>query len=199
MMQIGARGSLGDAEEDADLAMAETFDVMQNDHRPLPVSEPSERVAQARAQVGRFGGVARVRGKRLRELTGVAYFAAPGDVEGGVGHDSMKPSPERLIGSKPIEGAIGVEKPFLNCILGVLVRRNNSAGNSIGTPLVHAHQGPIGLGVAALCGKDQGPLVNGRWRLSQGSDAARGCDEHVFPGNGPVFRNVAVGIVARAG
>jgi hypothetical protein len=66
VMQIGARRSLGDAEKDANLTMAETFDVVQNDHRPLPVREPSERVAQARAQVGSFGGVTCVRGKRLR-------------------------------------------------------------------------------------------------------------------------------------
>jgi hypothetical protein len=111
----------------------------------------------------------------------------------------MEPSPERLIGSKPIEGAIGVEKPFLNRILGVFVRRNNSTGNSIGAPLVHAHQGPVGIRIAPLRGEDERALVNGRWRLSQGSYAARGCDKHVFPGNGPVFRNVAVGIVARAG
>ena len=47
MVQIGSRSPLGDAEHRTDLAMSESFDIVQDDHGALPVGEAGERLAPA--------------------------------------------------------------------------------------------------------------------------------------------------------
>ncbi len=42
MVQVGARGALGDAEHPSDLRVLESLDVVQHDHRPLPLAERLE-------------------------------------------------------------------------------------------------------------------------------------------------------------
>ena len=95
-----------------------------------------------------------------------------------------------------------MEESFLNRIFRILVRRNDSTGNSIRASLVQPHQGAERRRLATLRSQDERTLV-GRRFVGKGCGAVwsgqwRG-HVHVFPRNVPLYWNVAARIVARAG
>ena len=60
----------------------------------------------------------------------------PARIERGVRHDPVEPRPERLVGTKPVERAVCVEKPFLHRVFRVFMREHDRAGDAVSPPLV---------------------------------------------------------------
>ena len=114
---------------------------------------------QTTAEVGHLAGIARAGGQIVGQLVGFAYAAAPSEIERGVGDDPVQPGAERLADEKAVEGAIGMQEPFLHGVFGVLVVGRDGAGHRIRPPLVRANQLAERVGTALLGGRDQEMLV----------------------------------------
>src|SRR5690606_23758246 len=74
MMEVGPCGPLRYPEHRADLGVLESLDVVKNDHRPLAVGQPGERIAQPVAQVVGLAGIPEGRGHRSGQLLRGAPF-----------------------------------------------------------------------------------------------------------------------------
>jgi hypothetical protein len=101
--------------------MPETFDVMEQDDRPLSRRQVPERGAQPRSQVGGLPRITELRCQALGQLVRVSDLAPPRNVEGRVGYYTVQPSPKRLVWSETVQCAIGVQKSLLHRIFGILV------------------------------------------------------------------------------
>src|SRR5438128_2082929 len=114
MVKIRSRCSLGDAEHRADLAMSKSFNVVQDDQRPLALSEPGERFSQSPAQLVRLAGIPEWSRRGFRQLVRVADLASPDKIQRRIRHDAIEPSPERLIGKKSVQRSKCVEESLLH-------------------------------------------------------------------------------------
>src|SRR5256885_3920593 len=139
-MQVRSCRTLRNTQHRSDLAMREPFYVVQDDHRPLPVSQPRERLRQPPTELVSFSRITEGCRRQLRQLVRIAYLAPPYEIQRRIRHDTVEPRPERLIREKTVQRSKGVEKPFLHRVLRVLVREHDRAANSIGTPLVQPHE-----------------------------------------------------------
>ena len=70
----------------------------------------------------------------------------------------MKPRPERLLRSKPVQRAVGMKKPFLHRVLRILVRHDDRPRDRVGSPLIRPHQQTKRVAVASLRGENVATL-----------------------------------------
>lgn len=157
-MEIGTGGAFGDAERSPDLPMGESFNVVQDDHGALPVSEVEQCLSEPLAQLARLRGIAEWERDVLGQLVGIAHLPPAHEIERGVRHDPVEPRPEWLIGTKPVERAVRVEEPLLHRILSVFVREHDGADDTVRTALVHPDERREGLVRSALRRDDYGAL-----------------------------------------
>lgn len=173
VVEIGPRGSLGDAEHASDFRVLESFDVVQDDDGALPFAQRGQCMAQTPPQLVRFTWIAKWRSDGVGECIGIANLLAARDIERGVRHDAMQPRAERLVRQEAIERAIGVEEPFLHRILRVFVREHDRAGNRIRSPLVQLYQLSKRLGLSALRGDNERLLAFARRVTRHGACTSR--------------------------
>jgi hypothetical protein len=160
-MEIGTGGAFGDAERTPDFPVRETFDVVQDDHGALSVSQVHQRSAEPLAQLTRLRRIAEWEGDVVGQLVRIAHFPPAHEIERGVRHDPVQPRPEWLIGTKPVERAVRVEEPLLHRIFSVFVREHDGANDTVRTALVHPDEGREGLVRSALRRDDDGALRRG--------------------------------------
>ena len=116
-----------------------------------PVEPPPELIG--------FPRVAKRRRDRVRQRIGVAHLLAARDVERGIGHDPVQPRAERLIRQEPVERPKRVQEPFLNRILGILVREHDRPRHRVRPPLVKTHERGKRFRIALLRGDDKRLLL----------------------------------------
>jgi len=158
MVKIGSSGPFRNTERASDLAMRESFHVVQDDHRALPVGEVRERLLEPLAQLTRLRGIAEGERDVLRQFVGVADLPTAHEIERRIRHDPVEPRPEWLIGAKPVERSVRVEETLLHRILGVLVREHDGANDTVRTALMRPDERREGLVRSALRRDDYGAL-----------------------------------------
>lgn len=154
-MKVGTSGSLGNAEDLADLRMLESFHIVQDDNRALSFSERFQGARQTTSQFVGFRRVAERRCDRLGERIGIADFLSSRDVERGIGNNAVQPRRERLIGKETIKRTKGMQETFLHSVLCILVREYDRSSHGIRPTLMCVHQRGKCIGVAALRGDHQ--------------------------------------------
>lgn len=124
-MKIGPRRPLRDPQQQADLPMPEAFHVVQQDDRPLSRRQTSQRLAEPRPQVGGLPRIAELRRQALSQLVRVPHLPAARNIERRIGYYTVQPRAKRLVGSEPVQCAIGVQKTLLYRIFGIFVGRDD--------------------------------------------------------------------------
>src|SRR5437868_14064859 len=132
-MQVRSCRTLRNTQHRSDLAMREPFHVVQDDHRPLPVSQPRERLRRPPTQLVSFSRITEGCRRRLRQLVRGAYLAPPYEIQRRIRHDTVELRPEWLIREQTVQRSNSVAQPLLHRVLRVLVRELDPADNSIGT------------------------------------------------------------------
>jgi hypothetical protein len=158
MVKIGSSGPFGNTERAPDLTVGEAFNVMQDDHGALAVSEVCERLLEPLAQLARLRGIAEGESDVVWQLIGVADLPSAHQIERRIRHDPVQPRPEWLVGAKPVERAVGVEESLLHRVFRVLVREHDSADDAVGTALVQPDERREGVVRPTLRRDDYGTL-----------------------------------------
>jgi hypothetical protein len=99
--------------------MGEALYIVQDDHRPLAFRQLPQPFFQPRAQFSIHRRIAKRRCHRFRQRIRVAHLPPPADIQRRVCHYPIQPRPERLVGPKPVESAIRMQKGVLNRVLGI--------------------------------------------------------------------------------
>jgi len=165
-MEVRPRRPLGDSEEQPNLPMAEPLDVMEEDDGSLSRCEPSQGCSEASSQVSGLPRIAELRRKALRQLVRVPHLAPTRNVQRRIGYYTVQPCPKRLIRSETIQRTIGVQKPLLHSIFGILVGGDDRPGNRVRAPLVRADQRSERRRISALCRSNERPFIP--WGLNHG-------------------------------
>ena len=158
MVKIGSSGSFGNTERAADLTVGEAFHVVQDDHGALPVSEVRERLLETLAQLARLRRIAEGKRDVVRQFVGVADLPSAHEIERRIRHDPVQPRPEWLIGAKPVERAVSMEKALLHRVLRILVREHDGADDTVRTALVQPDECREGVVRSTLRRDDDGTL-----------------------------------------
>jgi hypothetical protein len=158
MVKIGSSGSFGNTERAADLTVGEAFNIVQDDHGTLPVSEVRERLLEPLAQLARLRRIAEGKRDVVRQLVGIADLPSAHEIERRIRHDPVEPRPEWLIGAKPVERAVGMEEPLLDRVFRVLVREHDGANDTVRAALVQPDERREGVVRSTLRRDDDGTL-----------------------------------------
>ncbi len=150
MVQVGPGRSLGNPEHGANLGMLVPLNIVQHEHRPLPVLQLQQRTPKTILKLIRFSRITKRTRVSIDQFVGVTHLAPPSEVQRGIADDPVEPRPERLIGAEPTQRPMGMQESFLHGILGVFMRKQNRPRNGIGALLVAAHKLRKGTRVAFL-------------------------------------------------
>ncbi len=190
MVQVGPGRSLGNPEHGANLGMFVPLNIVQHQHRSLPVLQLQQRTAKTILQLIRFSRITKRTRVSVDQFVGVAHLAPPSKVQRGIADDPVQPRPEWLIGAEPAQRPMGMQKSFLHGILGVLVRKQYRPRDGIGALLVSAHELRKGTRVpilrrqhilALLLAPGSQRLGSGLGIENRGGDAPDGLTRHGDP------------------